>query len=86
MAGRRRKKRAVHDIVGEILHNAKDGVRKTRIMHDCNLSFRMLKKYLKALEKAGFIAENSGVWKTTEKGLHAIEACKLCQSLMKEVR
>lgn len=42
-------------------------------------------QYLNALRKAGFITENSSIWKTTEKGFHVIEACKLCRSLMKKI-
>ncbi len=62
-----------------------DGAKKTHIMHGANLSFRALEKYLNALKGAGFIAENKGVWKTTEKGLQVIEACRICQGLMEKV-
>jgi len=83
MAELPRKKRVRHDIIVEILQNARDGARKTHIMYQVNLSHIQNEKYLSALKKAGFITENSGVWKTTEKRLHVIEACKLCQRLTK---
>ena len=85
MAERTCKRRARHDIIMEILKNAKDGVKKTNIMYKVNLSFTQLEKYLNALKMAGFITEESGIWKTTEKGLHVIDACKICLRLVKEV-
>jgi predicted transcriptional regulator len=85
MAVGSRKRRARHDIIVEILQNAKEGTKKTSIMYKTNLSFSQFGKYLNALKKGGFIAENSGIWKTTEKGLHVIEACKICHSLLEKV-
>jgi len=78
------KKRAWHTIILEILKVAEDGVKKTHIMYKVGLSFDQLKRYLGALKKAGFITQQSRTWKTTEKGLHVIEACELCQHLLKE--
>lgn len=86
MAEGSRKRRVRHDIIVEILQNAKGGVKKTSIMYKTNLSFSQLEKYLNALKKGSFIAENSGIWQTTEKGLHVIEACKICHSLMEKVK
>jgi predicted transcriptional regulator len=80
-----RKRRARHDIVMEILKAAKDGMKKTKIMYKASLSFPQLEHYLTALKKASFITEESGIWKTTEKGLHVIEACKICQRLLTNV-
>lgn len=77
------KKRESHDIIVEILQTALEGVSKTHIMNQANLNYGQNEKYLKALENAGFITENSGVWKTTKEGLQAIEACKLCRRLTK---
>jgi len=86
MAEESRKRRARHDIILEILQNAKDGAKKTSLMYKTNLSFSQVERYLSALTKGGFIAENSGVWRTTEKGLYVIEACKICHSLMEKVK
>jgi len=85
MAERPHKRRVLHDIVGEILQNAKDGARKTHIMYSSNLSFSQTERYLDALKKAGFITENSGIWKTTQKGLHVVEACEVCKRLLETV-
>jgi len=69
----------------EILKIAKSGALKTWIMNKAGLSYAQLEQYLNALREADFITEESGVWKTTEKGLHVIEACKICHRLIKEV-
>jgi len=79
-----RKRRVRHDIIMEILKMAKKGTRKTNIMYKGRLSFSQLEQYLKALKEADFIVEESGVWKTTEKGLHVVEACRICHRLLKE--
>ncbi|MDH5448199.1 MAG: winged helix-turn-helix domain-containing protein [Candidatus Bathyarchaeota archaeon] len=78
-------RRARHDIIMEILKIGRKGAKKTNIMYKARLSHTQLEKYLRALERENFIAEESGVWKTTEKGLYVIEACKLCQRLVEEV-
>jgi len=69
----------------EILKAAKKGMKKTHIMYKAKLSFDMIEKYLSALKEEDFITEESGVWKTTEKGLHVMKACEICQRLIKEV-
>jgi len=86
MAERLVRRRARHDIIMEILKAAKGGEKKTRIMQTAQLSFHQLEQYLNALNHAGFIVEESGFWKTTEKGLHVIEACELCLRLTEEVK
>jgi predicted transcriptional regulator len=78
------KRRARHDIIMEILKSAVNGSKKTTIMYKASLSFEQLEQYLNALEKAGFLTEESGVWKTTEKGHHVIEACRICLRLTGE--
>ena len=85
MAERCGRRRARHDIIMEVLKTAKDGEKKTKIMYKANLSYAQLEQYLNALKKAGFLIEKSGVWKTTEKGLHVIEACEICLRLTEEV-
>ena len=81
-----RKRRARHDIIMKVLKIAKDGEKKTNIMYKARLSFSQLEQYLGALEKSGFIAETSGIWSTTKKGLHVIEACEICLRLTKELQ
>jgi len=86
MTEKPRRRRTRHTIVVEILKNAKNGERKTSLMYKSSLSFTQIEQYLNALKKTGFITEKSGFWKTTEKGLHVIEACELCLRLTKEVK
>ena len=81
-----RGRRARHEIVVEILKNAKNGIKKTKLMYKTKISFDQAGRYLNALEKANFITQESGVWKTTQKGFHVIEACEICHRLTKEVR
>jgi len=80
------RRRARHDIIMQILKAAKGGRKKTPIMQVAQLSFDQLEKYLHALNHAGFITEESGMWRTTEKGLHVIEACELCLRLTEEAK
>ena len=80
-----RKRRGRHDIVMEILKIAKEGMLKTKIMEKGRLSYTQLQEYLNALKEKGFIVEKSGIWKTTEKGLHVIEACEICFRLAENI-
>jgi len=60
-------------ITQAILEIARDDVRRTRIMHTANLSFKLLEKYLTALMRAGLLEVREGekkkTYKTSEKGL-----------------
>ena len=85
MAGRLGRRRARHDIIMQILKTAKGGQKKTQIMYKARLSFSQLEQYLNALKEGGFISEEAGVWKTTKKGHHVIEACEICLRLTGEV-
>ncbi len=78
------RRRVRHDIIMEILKIAKNDARKTRIMEKARLSYAQLEKYLKALKQADFLTEESGTWKTTQKGLHVIQACQICNRLIEE--
>ena len=78
-------RRGRHDIVMEILKIARNGAKKTNIMYKARLSHSQLEKYLNALAKEGFINEESGVWKTTERGLDVIKACRICMRLVEKV-
>jgi len=64
------------DITAEILRIANDGAKKTQIVYGANLNFKLLRKYLDELEKAGFIMRDlkkQGIIKTTEKGEHYLK-------------
>jgi len=82
-----RRRRVRHDIIMKILKAAKNGAKKSHIMLEARLSFRQLEKYLNHLSTAGFITEEPSrtrIWKTTEKGAHAIAACEICCRLVEE--
>ncbi len=57
-------------IVAAILESASTngGACKTRIMYQCNLSFALLEKYLKAVIKAGFIQVDDNIYRLTGRG------------------
>jgi len=64
-------RRSQVDIVAEILHIARRGAKKTRLVYGANLNFKLLNEYLDRLEKAGLVAKDldeHGLIKTTEKG------------------
>jgi predicted transcriptional regulator len=81
----RRRRRERHELVMEILKTAKNGARKTHIMKKVGLSYAQLKEYLNALKGGGFLTDESGILKTTQKGFHVIEACEICRRLIKKV-
>jgi predicted transcriptional regulator len=77
------------DIIADVLRQAKHGAKKTRIMYQCNLSFRQLRVYLNFLVKKDFLgfytlAENSGsaMFITTQKGLDFLEAYDSLQAVI----
>jgi predicted transcriptional regulator len=76
------------DIMADILDQAKHGVKKTRIMYTCNLSFRQLRVYLDFLLKKRFLAlitskeESVRFFKTTKKGLDFLEAYNSLQAVI----
>jgi predicted transcriptional regulator len=65
-----------------ILRTARYGSTKTRMIDKVKMSSAQCSKYLDDLKAAGYISEENRIWKTTEKGLQVIDACKICQSLM----
>lgn len=83
-----RMNRDSHDIVYDILDAAGGGLPKTRIMQKANMSHSQLEKYLELLETRGFIkketVDDREIWRTTEKGLNAVEACKICRLIVRE--
>jgi len=78
------KRRVRHDIIIEILESARHGELKTRIMNKVNLSFKQLEYYLNQLLSKNFIRKEGKFYKTTEKGLDVIEACKICLKLTEQ--
>jgi predicted transcriptional regulator len=48
-------KRQTYDVAAEILFLAMSGVKKTKILYSCNLSFTMCDKYIRLLLGNGFL-------------------------------
>jgi len=75
------RRRVRHDIIIGILETAQRGELKTHIMDKVNLSFKQLEYYLDHLLSENFIRKEDNIYRTTEKGLAAIEVCKICLKL-----
>jgi len=75
------RRRVRHDIIMIILETARHGELKTRIMRKAHLSYRQLESYLNHLLSKNFITKEDRIYRTTEKGLEVIEACKICLEL-----
>ncbi len=78
------RRRARHDIIIGILETARHGELKTHIMKKVNLSFKQLEYYLNHLLSKNFIKKEGNFYRTTEKGLDVIEACKICLKLIEQ--
>jgi len=75
-ASRRRDKL---EITRDILNVSKDGIRKTHIMYQANLSFKLLEAYVNRLVEQGLlrIVENPyRTYTTTEKGIEFLKEFK----------
>ena len=70
MSPKEDRKRSSLEIISEILCIARKGARKTHIVYDANLNFKILEKYLKNLKHKGLLTcpEDTNLIKTTEKG------------------
>lgn len=77
-----RGRRGRQDIIIGILRTARYGSTKTHVIDKVKMSSAQCSKYLNDLKAAGYIFEENGMWKTTEKGLQVIDACKICHSLI----
>ena len=85
------------DIMATILEDVRSsaqGLRKTRLMYGCNLSFRQLKVYLKLLEDKKFLSvtlANDGngsvkIYRITEEGMSFLTAYNELRNRLKEDR
>jgi predicted transcriptional regulator len=72
------------DIYAEILAQAKEGVAKTRIMYQANLSFFQLKKCLNELTSFGLIEIQKSLYKTTVRGLRFLDLYQEIQPLVEK--
>ena len=58
------------EIIGDILNIVRSGARKTQIMYQGNLSYKLLRSYLREVIGAGLVCvgERSNIYQLTEKG------------------
>jgi len=82
-------KRSDIDIMANILSEANEATKKTRIMYRCNLSHSQLQLYLQVLNELGFLAPHSKkedtkpkYFRTTSKGFKFLDAYHNLKSLM----
>ena len=79
-----KRRRVRHDIIIATLETARHGELKSHIMGKVNLSFKQLEYYLNHLLSKNFIKKEGDLYKTTEKGLDVIEACRICLKLTEQ--
>ena len=63
------------DICADILQVAKAGAKKTQIVYQANLNFKIVKKYLRRLIDTGMLmtADKSSLYTTTNRGIEFLE-------------
>lgn len=63
------------DICADILQVAKTGAKKTQIVYQANLNFKIVKKYLSRLIDTGMLmtADESSLYTTTNRGIEFLE-------------
>ena len=76
------RRRSDVDIMANILGEAREGARKTRLMYRGNMSYRQLHVYLKLLLGLELLAFQSNLYKTTVKGLKFLDAYRTLKALM----
>ncbi len=61
------------------------GSRKTHLMYGANLSYKLLKRYLKESLDAGLLCEGSSVYFITDKGREFIRLYEDCEKESREI-
>lgn len=61
------------DICAEILQVARAGAKKTQIVYQANLNFKIVEKYLKRLTNGGLLQSKGRFYFTTPKGVNFLE-------------
>ena len=56
------------DIYADMLRLAANGIRKTHLVYQGNLNFRMVERYLTKLDEMRYIYEKDGIYTTTDEG------------------
>jgi len=67
------------DIIADVLHVVgKEGAKKTQIMYQANLSYKVLTKYLTEVIEAGLVRlqRNERIYVITSKGIEFLEKYK----------
>lgn len=73
------------DICADILKAARRGARKTKIVYQANLNFKIVEKYLRNLVLGGYLeTDGRGVYLTTPRGNGFIQQYEELLSLMPE--
>ncbi|PXF53950.1 MAG: transcriptional regulator [Candidatus Methanophagaceae archaeon] len=63
-----KERRDKFEIIADVLSIARKGARKTQIVYNANLNFKIVSEYLSFLEAKGFIGNTGRNYTTTEKG------------------
>ena len=71
------------DICADILNVAHSGARKTQIVYQASLNFKIVKRYLKRLINGGMLESDENRFYTTEKGVDFIDNYRALISSMK---
>ncbi len=74
-------KRSYFEMIAQILETAKDGAKKTHIMHSCNLRYSKTKRLLSHLLETGLLRLGNSYY-TTEKGLQLLKAYHTLELLL----
>ena len=73
--------RSSFEIVAEILRSAKNGAKKTRIMHTCGLSYRFTRRYIALLLEIGLLRIGNS-YHTTDKGMQFLQNYQTIELLL----
>jgi len=71
------------DICADILNVAQSGARKTQIVYQANLNFKIVKRYLERLTSGGMLDSEESRFYTTEKGVDFLDNYRALISPMK---
>jgi len=73
------------DICAEILQVARAGAKKTQIVYQANLNFKIVEKYLKRLTDGGLLQSKGKFYFTTPKGVSFLEQFRILVEPISEV-
>jgi len=81
-------RRNSNDIEADILRVAADGAKKTYIVYQANLNFKIIRKYLPRMIESGFIdydgSGRGGLYFTTPRGFEFLRRYDALQSLSEQ--